>query len=116
MKTNHITFLLSLLAIVSTKGENDTSDVTGSTSSTMQMVSVNKCCPHGQTLDISNPEHPVCFEDPDALSPFITIKGINVKSKNTVDLQLTQDTNIAISVPDCDSDFEVHQIEAVGKE
>ena len=83
-------------------------------------VSVSKCCPAQQSLDMSNPKHPMCVETINVSSPFIAMIGLNmddnfINRTKEVKIQLTQDQENPHSMPLCFSDFEVHRIEHSGK-
>jgi hypothetical protein len=83
-------------------------------------VSVSKCCPAQQSLDMSNPKHPVCIEDRNASSPFIAMRGLNmddnfIDKTEEVEIQLRQDQENPHAMPPCFSDFEVHRIEHSGE-
>ena len=79
-------------------------------------VTVSKCCPEKQSLDVSNPRDPICVDVPEEVSPFVKIKGIDLNSiiERNVDIQLVKDEQRPFAMPPCFSDFEVHIIEAHG--
>ena len=75
-------------------------------------VTVSKCCPEKQSLDVSNPRDPICVDVPEEVSPFVKIKGIDLSSIHDrhVDIQLVKDEQQPFAMPPCFSDFEVHRI------
>ena len=83
-------------------------------------VSVSKCCPAQQSLNMSNPKHPICIGAGHFPWPFIPMIGLNMDDNfmnrtEEVEIQLTQDQEKPHSMPPCFSDFEVHRIEHSGK-
>ena len=80
-------------------------------------VSVSKCCPDEQVLDVSDPGDPKCVDTTSTSTPFITIRGLEIKKSpvKELELKLIQDQERPNSMPGCTSDFEVHLIEDSGK-
>ena len=76
-------------------------------------VKVSKCCPENQNLDLTNPTQPVCVETDAAVSPFVTMKGLD--NTRIVDIQLVRNEKDTTGLPSCISDFQVHRIEPHGK-
>ena len=79
-------------------------------------VTVSKCCPEKQSLDVSNPRDPICVDVNKEVSPFVRIKGLDLSSIHgrNVDIQLVKNEQRPFAMPPCFSDFEVHRIEAHG--
>ena len=75
-------------------------------------VSVSKCCPDDQNLDLTNPNQPACVQLEVAESPFKIIEGLDIKSKNAspFDIELVKIGEEAVGLPNCFSGFEVHKI------
>ena len=79
-------------------------------------VTVSKCCPEKQSLDVSNPRDPICVDVQNEVSPFVQIKGLDLSSIHgrNINIQLVKNKQQPFAMPPCFSDFEVHRIEAHG--
>ena len=109
MLATTLTCLLLLLSPTSTTAAQD--DDSGPPG-----VSVSKCCPDEQVLDVSDPRDPKCTDTTNNPNPFITIKGLATHQSpvEEVLLRLTQNQQQPNKMPGCMSDFEVHLIEDSG--
>jgi hypothetical protein len=114
-------FCISVFCISSAKAsDEDPSPRISNQPPALPQVIVSKCCPAQQSLNMSNPKHPVCIEARNVSSPFIVMRGLNmddnfINRTKEVEIQLTQDQENPHSMPPCFSDFELHRIEHSGK-
>ena len=76
-------------------------------------VKVSKCCPENHNLDLTNPKQPVCVETDVAVSPFVTMKGLD--NTKILDIQLVRNEKETPGLPSCISNFQVQRIEPHGK-
>ena len=108
--------IFGLLFVITHSTQDDTTTAPaggGITNIVTTPVKVSKCCPENQNLDLTNPTQPVCVETDAAVSPFVTMKGLD--NTRIVDIQLVRNEKDTTGLPSCISDFQVHRIEARGK-